>query len=318
MIVLAGISNANLSRPNTTNSPTEVWLSIYIVDLDNVSSVDQNFTANVYIKAVWKDPRLKHSGDQPISKKLDDVWNPRLQFINQQRLWATFSKNVTIDPDGTVTFRQRVWGDFSQPLKLKNFPFDKQKFNIQVVPLGFSQNEVKLVQNPKTKSGMADEFSVADWEMLGFEAKPFEYHPFDDGDFMQGFQFSILAKRKENYYVTTIIIPLILIVIMSWAVFWIDPKQSGTQMSVGMTTMLTLIAFRFAVVSSLPNISYLTKMDILILGSTILVFASLVEVVATSVLALTGKLELARWIDKKISRWLFPFLFLIMIYTALF
>jgi hypothetical protein len=50
-----------------------------------------------------------------------------------------------------------------------------------------------------------------------------------------------------------VILPLILIVAMSWIVFWIDPEESGIQISVAITTMLTLIAYRFAVGADLPK-----------------------------------------------------------------
>ncbi len=53
------------------------------------------------------------------------------------------------------------------------------------------------------------------------------------------------ATRKPGYYVLKVIFPLILIVIMSWTVFWIAPSESGTQISVAVTSILTLIAYRF-------------------------------------------------------------------------
>ena len=308
---------ADISRPGKQDVPTDVYISVYIIDLDNVSSADQNFTANVFVKMQWNDPRLKHNKPGSISMDLKEIWHPRLQFLNQQRLWFTIDDIVSVSQDGDVTLRERAWGDFSQPLNLHDFPFDSQYFNVQIVPLGYSQNEVRMIQSPKNESGMAEKFSVADWKILNYEAKPFKYSPFKSDIYMNGFQFSLHAKRESNYFVTTIIIPLVMIVMMSWAVFWIDPKQSGTQMSVAMTTMLTLIAFRFAVVASLPNISYLTRMDVVILSSTILVFASLLEVVITSVLGLSNKLELARRIDK-ISRWLFPAVFIIAFVNGLF
>jgi len=96
-----------------------------------------------------------------------------------------------------------------------------------------------------------------------------------------------------------------LIVAMSWVVFWNDPKESGTQIGVAMTSMLTLIAYRFAVASYLPKISYMTLMDIFLLGATLLVFASLVEVMITSYLARSERLQMARRIDV-LMRMVFP------------
>jgi cadmium resistance protein CadD (predicted permease) len=105
-----------------------------------------------------------------------------------------------------------------------------------------------------------------------------------------------------------VILPLILIVAMSWIVFWIDPEESGIQISVAITTMLTLIAYRFAVGADLPKVSYLTRLDFFILSATILVFASLIEVIVTSTLAGQEKIALARNLDNW-SRWLFPTIF---------
>ena len=130
--------------------------------------------------------------------------------------------------------------------------------------------------------------------------------------------FSLLlkAERLRGCYWIKVIAPLVLIVAMSWAVFWIDPKESGSQISVAITAMLTLIAYRFAVGSDLPRVSYLTRLDYFILGATILVFASLIEVVVTSSYARTGNLERARAIDRW-SSWLFPVMFILLSVQAL-
>ena len=104
---------------------------------------------------------------------------------------------------------------------------------------------------------------------------------------------------------------------MSWVVFWIDPKESGTQISVAITTMLTLIAYRFTVGADLPKVSYLTRIDYFILAATFLVFASLIEAVVTSAYARVGKLNRARVIDRW-ARILFPTIFILMAFESLF
>lgn len=72
--------------------------------------------------------------------------------------------------------------------------------------------------------------------------------------------------------------------------------------------MLTLIAYRFAVGADLPKVSYVTRMDLFLLGATVLVFATLLEVIITSTLARRERLEEARRIDH-VARVLFPLLF---------
>lgn len=93
--------------------------------------------------------------------------------------------------------------------------------------------------------------------------------------------FSFEGRRLLHHYVVKAIIPLALIVMMSWVVFWIDPKQIPNQLSVAVTTILTLIAYHIALSGKLPEIPYLTHMDKFLFSATILVFMSLIEVVIT-------------------------------------
>ena len=69
--------------------------------------------------------------------------------------------------------------------------------------------------------------------------------------------------------------------------------------------MLTLIAYRFAVAGELPNISYLTRMDVFMVGSTVLVFSALLAVATSSRLVHRDKVERARAINR-VSRYAFP------------
>jgi cadmium resistance protein CadD (predicted permease) len=97
---------------------------------------------------------------------------------------------------------------------------------------------------------------------------------------------------------------------MSWVVFWIDPKESGSQIGVAITAMLTLIAYRFAAGANLPRVEYMTRLDLFILGASIMVFASLVQVITTSYFAKSDRLARARRIDVW-CRWLFPIIFVL-------
>jgi hypothetical protein len=118
--------------------------------------------------------------------------------------------------------------------------------------------------------------------------------------------------RQPGYYLAKVILPLALIVFMSWIVFWIDPREIGSQIGVSTTSMLTLIAYRFSLDQLLPPVSYLTRIDIYVLGSTVLVFLSLVEVTLTSRYAMQGRVPLALRLDRW-SRVLFPLLFALLL-----
>ena len=297
-------------RPLPEEGPTEVMVSIFVLDIDEVNTASQSFDANVYFKASWHDPRLAHDGTSEITRSLHAIWNPRIQFLNQQKVWTTFPEVAEISPEGDVVYQQRVWGAFSQPLELRDFPFDNQVFRIQLGSAGYTLQEVRLIPDINGRNGISKKFSLADWDIVTWNVEAVEFAPNDKDDSFAAFQLEIEATRRYVYFIIKVIIPLFLIVMMSWVVFWIDPKESGTQISVAITTMLTLIAYRFAVGSDLPKVSYLTRLDYFILGATLLVFTSLIEVVVTSTYAKIGNIERARAIDHW-ARVLFPLIFIL-------
>jgi cadmium resistance protein CadD (predicted permease) len=113
-----------------------------------------------------------------------------------------------------------------------------------------------------------------------------------------GYAFEFTASRNVQHYILKVILPLVLIVMMSWSVFWTEPANSNTQFSVAVTSMLTLIAYRFAVDSQLPRLAYMTRLDVFFLISTLLVFFSLIEVLVTTVLDSNGQTARAKKLDR--------------------
>ncbi|WP_439106592.1 hypothetical protein [Congregibacter sp.] len=239
---------------------------------------------------------------------------PRFLLINQQRAWSSLLDVVEISPDGEATFRQRLWGDFSQPLRLDDFPFDAHTFSIPTLALYPDGGPVPMALDTEASSLISSELSVADWEITQWTAEASEIQ-LTPGDAGPGFVFSFHAKRYYDHHVIKFIIPLVLIVMMSWIVFWMDPKESGSQLSVAVTAALTLIAYHIALSGKLPDIPYLTRMDLFLFGSTMLVFLALLEVVITSRLAQSRTDTLAYSIDG-VCRFVFPLAYvLIAVFT---
>ena len=304
-LIAPTLTMAGLSRPGDGDGPTTVSVRIFVLNVDKIATADQSFTANVYFEARWKDPRLAHDSETAVVSPMMDIWNPRFQIVNRRSIAKSLPEVAEISPDGTVLYRQRVWGSFSQPLHLQEFPFDSHTFTVRVAALGFSPDEIDIVEESSKISGVASDLSLADFriEETRMEVTPYQIAP--DAPLISAAALQFDAVRESGYYVVKILIPLVLIVAMSWITFFFDPKEAAGGIRLGSTVMLTLIAYRFAIDSSLPKVAYLTRMDMFMLSATILIFASLMELVIASRMAKNGRLEAARWLHRAM-RIVFP------------
>jgi len=292
-------------RPGEEKSPTIVQVDMFVIDVSNIDGSQQTFSAHAYIEVSWQAPRLSRNSSRPMKYTPDKIWHPDLYIINQKRIFNTPPKELTASRDGTVRFIQDISGIFLQKLNLKNFPFDKHRFHIEFASLGHSPEEVRFETSEHSKNGIAKELSIPDWKVSSWHMGPSTYEPVPGGGKLPGVTFAFVAERNSLYYIVQVIIPLLIILMMANVAFWIETSLAAAQIGISTTALLTMIAYRFALGSDLPVISYLTRMDIFILGSTVLVGLALVEVIATVRIAAKGRLETSKGIDRKM-RFLFP------------
>jgi hypothetical protein len=124
---------AVIDRPTTGDGPTQVSVGIWIIDITSIDSAQQSFTADIAVVLGWKDPRLAHTGSGVAHYPLDQIWHPRVAIVNETNsVSRKFPESVEVEADGTVSYRQRYAGAFTQPLRLQSFPFDRQTFHIQL------------------------------------------------------------------------------------------------------------------------------------------------------------------------------------------
>lgn len=297
---------ADLGRPVPPGGgPTVVNCMIAVTDVDAISDADQNFTVRLYSHIQWMDPREKHEGPGDVRRRVDEIWHPEISYLNRQRFWDVDPVHVQISPEGLVTMRHRLWGDFSQPLNLRDFPFDDQDFAVTVVSAGgWQPEEVLLTQGDAAGSFVSDNYSVADWAIRDARVSEGAFEIPNHGS-VSTFSLIFTGDRLVLPYLIKILAPLFMIVCLSWVVFWIDPSEGSSQLGVAVTAFLTMIAFHVALSSRLPKIPYLTRLDIFVFSGTLLVFFAMIEVVITTGLANSGRILQARWTDR-VCRILFP------------
>ena len=292
-------------RPHMGGPPTEVALGVLLIDITEIDDVKQQFTVDLAVFQTWEDPRL--ASFNGCNFDLKEVWAPMFTFLNSGRVFPEFADRIVVGPGGTVHYNQRYRGSLAFRHALHQFPFDEHTIRIGMLPVRERGRVYKLVTDQK-QMGRQKDFTILDWTFGDVVGRIGETpHPVT-GTNVDVFYFEIPAKRLYQYYVWKVLMPLMLIVAMSWSVFWINPAKFGPQIGMSATSMLTLIAFQFAMGSVLPHLSYFTLLDGFITAATGLVFLALVQSLTTSYLVSVDRTEIALRMDR-ICRWAFPLAF---------
>lgn len=284
-----------LSRPNPAE-PTPVSVGILVNDVILVEEPTHSFMADVVVHLSWHDERLADpsaTGNRRLPRRT--VWSPRFTVLNERRVQTKFDDEVIALPNGDVRYMQRYVGAFNTSFDLRDFPMDSQALHFDLVFLGAAEDPLDVTVDG-TFTRVSGAFSIVDWRVDEGRATVETFTPVP-GRELPLYRHEIRIERRVGYYVWKILLPLVLITGMAATVFWIDPKNSGPQISVSVSSILTLIAYRFLLGGQVPRLSYLTRLDHFILGATVMVFGALVVVITTSALAGQDRYELARRID---------------------
>jgi hypothetical protein len=296
-------------RPDPEGTPTRVQVGVLVSDVLEVDDVAQAATVDLIAVAQWHDPRLASLAGCRVPKTA--VWFPRVEILNSNQLVRErtyLADRVEVGEGGNLRYVQRLTGPISTYHQLQRFPFDRHQFKFRVVTFDYPADEL-LIEVDTNFTRLGSRQNIADW-MVHSASGASEVVRIDEfGEDYSVFTLTIDLERSWTFYIWRVIFPMALIVMMSWGVFWISPDRFGPQIGLSATAMLTLIAFQFFVASALPKLSYFTLLDKLIVGSTVLVFLTLLQSILTVHLVFSDRSKLAQAADRH-CRWAFPLLFL--------
>jgi hypothetical protein len=297
------------SRPGSQAGPTDVAFGLMLIDLLSVDEVRQRFRADFRLELAWRDPRLAadslgcDAADAHLP--LASLWHPEILLMNGIDVKQSMRERAVIEADGGVRLIQRYAGTFSTPMALADFPLETQPLVVRLGTALLGPDQVRVRDEPE-RSGVLGATTVAGWSV---EEPRFEAGTARIADLtINQAAYAFPTQRRPGYFLYKVVLPLALIVAMSWSVFFIDPKHIDGQLGVASASVLTAIAFQLSFGDVLPQIPYLTRMDYFVMGSTVLVIAALAEVVWTSSLTTRDRTSTARRLDR-LSRYGFPLVY---------
>jgi len=299
-----GLAPELRERPDPDGVPTKVTTKVYLLDLSEINDVKHSFRADVFVAVEWKDPRFALPEEAAARTfPLSDVWHPNLLVLNQKSVSKDLPEVVEVSSDGTVVYKQRFIGTFTIPLNLANFPFDSHRLAISIISAGHQPDEVQFETEPKMV-GRAETLTLSGWSIDDGRLRVHPYHVAVVDRNLARFDLEFQIRRGALFYLLRLIGPLLLIVLIGWGTCWIDQSNTGAQLRLGATGFLTLVAYQFAVGGLLPKVSYLTRMDLFVAGTTVIIFLSLAKAVMADYLVSKDKLATVVSINR-VFRWVY-------------
>ncbi|MCP4381892.1 MAG: hypothetical protein GY798_10865 [Hyphomicrobiales bacterium] len=294
-------------RPDSLSQPTEITASFIVADILGVDDANQQINLDIFGTFSWRDPRL--AGLDGCRYMRTQVWTPDVVIYNSSNLRAQRTNardQVVIGEDGMVTYQQRFVGKVSSYHSLRRFPFDRHNFEISVGSI-HQGDDTLIFRVDEENTWIASRLNIEGWDVTGVSIKAVTIERQSLGLAVSVLTLTISAVRQWDYYLYRVMAPLLLVVAMSWTIFWVPPIRFEFQIGLGATSMLTVIAFNLAVSGTLPRLGYLTLLDKSISWAILLVFLSIVEALITGRLTLHGNEERALQIDRQ-ARVFFPVL----------
>lgn len=317
-----------LIYPHNEGNPVQIEILLEIIDITEINGLSETFALDSYMILRWKDDTSTSTPqvywNEAAQEKLGEVL-PYLELNHRYETREIMTSRLEVFANGDVMYSERFHATLYSPFDLRSFPFDSQEFLIQVEAFHKPIQELQftLIENiPDNDYGAPGLLYYTDsleppkskeWKIEKTSSYTEIFKSPYTGNQYSHAVFLISAKRLSGFYVWKVFLPLIIILAISWSVFWMHGESTVIpRVSISMLGFLTTVSFGFFVGSNLPKVSYLTFMDSFLIGIYILVFLAVVEVLTTGFLIRTGREAGALLLNLR-ARWAFSVALLIYI-----
>ncbi|CAM9106402.1 unnamed protein product, partial [Ectocarpus fasciculatus] len=264
-----------------------------VFGIDQVDTVNQTFHADFYVELrlrgmlTFDDKSVGLAVMQGfgLSHGMVDFLNVA-EVVQEKEVWDGTAEGMS--PDRLVyviKLRQKL--RFNEKMELENFPYDIQEMNL---PLTFNaaSSRVRLHHNVQYPSlFFHKQFQLSSVYNVVYGGTTLavlsQSDPRESSASMvyPRCTFKVLLERKAGYYVSNVVIPLAVLTLLGPLSNAVEADGSalgtGDRLSVTLTLILTAVAYKFVVAASLPQVSYLTLLDLHVLACFAFLVVNAVE-----------------------------------------
>jgi hypothetical protein len=314
----AASSEPFLLSPPKADGPVVVRARFDLQGINEINDGMESFEFTGVLTLTWRDPRQAFDPavagvDEKIFQgayQFDEVspgWYPQVVLVNETGLFQSSGVVLRVQPDGTSTLISTLNAIAESEFFMTRYPFDGQRLEAVFEVLGFGKDEVVLQAAPTSVTGV---IRVPQWhiEKIGAEIQDRPAVYAGRQGIVSACVVSVDAQREPFFVLRLVVLPLVIIVLLSFAVFWMDRSSLGDRLSVSFIGILTAVAYLLVTSDQLPRIAYFTLIHGFLNLSLLIMCATVVINLRVGALDNKGQTELGNRIDRR-SRWVFPLVY---------
>ncbi|XP_020905155.1 gamma-aminobutyric acid receptor subunit beta-4-like [Exaiptasia diaphana] len=273
-------------RPSYGDGPVVVTVGFWVLSIDSINVVDMDYTLDIFLRQSWRDERMAHELNTTMflsNTVMDKIWMPDSYFVNAKS--GSFHKvtkdnmMIMIKPGGIVQYNARVTIRLSCPMDLRAFPMDTQHCPLTIESYGYSTKHIVFKWEIPGNDGlgfvpqtlkMLPQYKLAKVELATLN------NVYVVGNW-SGLKATFTFERLYSYFVIHVYGPCSLIVSISWVAFLLPREQAPARITLGVTSVLTVVTVLNMLNNSMPKVNYVKTIDKYLIGCFLFVFATLVE-----------------------------------------
>lgn len=286
-LLFAMTAVASPVRAAETTTPREVSVGMYLVDITSLDETSNTYTVEMDVFVSWHDEDLKFDpaaegaetrvyAGKEVGQVREDIWQAQIYPTNPVGQFSAGGQKLVVYADGHAELTGRVTATLRARLDYRRFPFDTQVLPIELESFPWNMDEVTLLPD-REHSGYDQLTALSEWEVVGLKIDQYEKTRVRDVVPFSDLRFSISVQRDAGFYLWKIFLTVVIIVALTWVVFWMSGEGLGRRAGISSSGILTVIAYQFVTTSSLPKVSYLTVADKVMILSVVMIAATMVE-----------------------------------------
>ncbi len=316
-VTASGIDFSLLGPPKQ-EGPVVVKAHFALHEVNEIHDESETFEFAGVLTTEWHDPRQAFD---PAVEGLDEKfytgqfqfnevspsWYPQIVMVNEGGMYEKNGVLLRVRPDGTSTLIETVNAIAEADFDMRRFPFDEQRLEAIFEVLGFDRDEVLLRVEADSSEVSTDDVSLPQWTIghITLREEPRRSMYGNDRRESSALVLRVDVERRSWYERRLVVFPLVVIVLLSFSVFWMDRSSLGDRLSVSFIGILTAVTYQLVTYDHIPRISYGTVMHAFLSWSFIIMCATVLVSLVVGAFDKRGKNALGDRIDQR-CRWMFP------------